>query len=145
LLTSGALKIAQDSGLDLVEIAPTADPPVCKIMDYGKYRYDESKKLKEQRQKNKTQATKEVKFRPKTDEHDIDFKTRNIRKFLESGNKVRMSVSFQGREIIHKNVGQALLQNVFQELIDIATIEQIPSMEGRQMFMIIGPKNNRPS
>lgn len=139
LTTEQALAQAAVAGLDLVEISPTAKPPVCKIMDYGKFKYDEKKRQAQAKKKQVVVVLKEVKLRPRTDEHDYDFKLRNVRRFLEEGNKAKLTVMFRGREIVHKDIGQKLLVKVVEELKDIAVVEQTPRMEGRQMFMILAP------
>lgn len=134
-----ALAAAAEAGLDLVEISPTAKPPVCKIMDYGKFKYDEKKRAAQARKKQVVVQIKEVKLRPKTDEHDYEFKVRNLRRFLEEGNKSKVTLMFRGREIVHKDIGQAVLMKVVGDLKDLAVVEQVPRMEGRQMFMILAP------
>lgn len=138
--TQEALRIAEEAGLDLVEVSPKAVPPVCKIMDYGKFKYEESRKKKAARKNASVITIKEVKLRPKTDDHDVDTKVRQIRGFLMEGNKAKMVVIFRGREIVHPETGQAILQRVVQQLVDVATVEQIPTMEGRRMTMTIAPK-----
>ena len=140
LQTHEALRIAEEAGLDLVEVSPKAMPPVCKIMDYGKFKYEDAKKRKEARKHQSTIEYKEVKFRPKTDDHDFDFKVKNIRRFLGEGNKARLVVVFRGREIVHPETGQDMLKQVFEATQDIAMIEQAPLMEGRRMLMVIAPK-----
>jgi translation initiation factor IF-3 len=140
LQTHEALRIAEEGGLDLVEVSPKAMPPVCKIMDYGKFKYEDAKKRKEARKHQSTIEYKEVKFRPKTDDHDFDFKVKNIRRFLGEGNKARLVVVFRGREIVHPETGQDMLRQVFKATEDIAMIEQAPLMEGRRMLMVIAPK-----
>ena len=140
--THEALRIATERGLDLVEISPTARPPVCRIMDYGKYKYEEAKKKQQARKRASTTETKEIKFRPKTEGHDMDFKVKHIRRFLEGGNKVRLAVVFRGREITHPQTGAAVLNRVVEATADIATVEVNPNMEGRRMIMIIAPKPN---
>lgn len=137
--TEVALTRAQNEGLDLVEISPMARPPVCKIMDYGRYKYEAKKKASEARKKQVVVQLKEVKLRPKTDEHDYEFKVRNVRRFLEEGNKARITIMFRGREIAHKDIGQKLLQSVAEDVKDVGVIEQAPRQEGRQMFMILAP------
>jgi len=137
LLTEQALARAAEEGLDLVEVSPMAKPPVCKIMDYGKFKYEAKKKANEARKKQVVVHLKEVKLRPKTEEHDYEFKVKNIRRFLEEGDKARVTIMFRGREITHKDIGQKILQSVVEDLKDIAVIEQAPRMEGRQMFMIL--------
>lgn len=134
-----ALQLAEDRGLDLVEIAPSAEPPVCKIIDYGKYRYEQQKKEKEARKKAHTITLKEVRFRPHTDTHDFDFKTKHARDFLEHGDKVRAYVQFRGRDIIYKDHGMDILKRFIEELSDVAKIDQIPRMEGRRMTTILTP------
>ena len=145
LATQEALRQAEEQGLDLVEVSPKAVPPVCRIMDYGKFKYEDAKKKKQARKHQTFVTTKEIKFRPKTDEHDLDFKVRAIRRFLEEGNKARLVIVFRGREIVHPETGQAVLTKVVQRLTDIATVEQMAMMEGRRMAMIIGPKPHRGS
>jgi translation initiation factor IF-3 len=140
LPTHEALRIAEEKGLDLVEVSPKAVPPVCKIMDYGRFKYDQSKKTKAARKHQSTVLLKEVKFRPKTDDHDFDFKVRHIRRFLQEGNKTRLVIAFRGREIVHPEVGNQVLNRVVQAVSDIAGVEQSPSMEGRRMVMIIAPR-----
>lgn len=137
--TEVALTRAQNESLDLVEISPMARPPVCKIMDYGRYKYEAKKKASEARKKQVVVQLKEVKLRPKTDEHDYEFKVRNVRRFLEEGNKARITIMFRGREIAHKDIGQKLLQDVAEDVKDVGVIEQAPRQEGRQMFMILAP------
>ncbi len=134
-----ALALADTRGLDLVEISPNADPPVCKIIDYGKYRYELQKKEKEARKKSHTIALKEIRFRPHTDTHDFDFKTKHAREFLEHGDKVRAYVQFRGRDIVYKDHGMNLLGRFIQELSDVAKIDQEPKMEGRRMTTILAP------
>jgi len=134
-----ALQRARAHRMDLVEIAPSADPPVCKIVDYGKFRYEQQKKGKEQRKKSQTIQLKEVRFRPHTDTHDFEFKTRHARSFLQSGNKVKAWVQFRGRDIIYKEQGMALLQRFTEDLQDVARIDQPPRMEGRRMTTILTP------
>src|SRR3954462_4154295 len=138
--THEALRLAEEKGLDLVEISPRAFPPVCRIMDYGKYKYEEAKKKQQQRKKASTVETKEIKFRPKTEEHDMDFKVKHVRRFLEGGNKVRLAVVFRGREITHPQTGMKVLNRVVELCADIATVEATPNMEGRRMIMVIAPK-----
>lgn len=135
-----ALTLAESQQLDLVEVSPTAVPPVCRIMDYGKFKYQQSKKLQEARKKQVQVVVKEVKLRPKTDEHDLDFKIKHVRRFLEEGNKAKITVVFRGREITHMNLGQVALDKFVDALKDIAIIEVRPKMEGRSMFIIVAPK-----
>jgi translation initiation factor IF-3 len=134
-----ALAKAQEFGLDLVEVSPMAKPPVCKIMDYGKFKYEAKKKASEAKKKQTIVKLKEVKFRPKTEEHDYNFKTRAIREFLAEGNKARVTVMFRGREITHREIGQNILRRIETELKDIAVVEQPSRLEGRLLFMILAP------
>jgi translation initiation factor IF-3 len=134
-----ALERAQAEGMDLVEVNPMAKPPVCKIMDYGKFKYEEKKKASEAKKKQVVVHLKEVKLRPKTEEHDYEFKVRNIKRFLEEGNKAKVTIVFRGREITHKELGSAILDDVNKDLKEVAVVEQAPRMEGRQMFMILSP------
>jgi translation initiation factor IF-3 len=140
LQTHEALRMAEEAGLDLVEVSPRAVPPVCRIMDFGRFKYQESKKEKASRKHQSTVIIKEIKFRPKTDTHDLDFKLKHIRRFLGEGNKVRLMIVFRGREIVHPETGQAMLDTVFKNVMDIAAIEQKPSMEGRRMVMVLGTR-----
>jgi translation initiation factor IF-3 len=135
-----AIAKAEELGLDLVEVAPNAVPPVCRIMDFGKYKYEMSKKANESRKHQTVIAVKEIKFRPRTDDHDIEFKTNNIKRFLSEGDKVKVSIMFRGREMAHPEQGRALLEHVVQALQDIAVVEQMPRMEGRNMFLMLSPK-----
>jgi translation initiation factor IF-3 len=135
-----ALKIAEERGLDLVEVAPTATPPVCRIMDYGKYLYQLNKKLHEAKKHQKNITVKEVKFRPNTDEHDYEFKKNNIIRFLKQGDKVKAAVFFRGREIVHQAIGRALLDRLVEELSEVGTIEARPKMEGPNLIAIFAPK-----
>lgn len=135
-----ALRLADEADVDLVEIAPNAKPPVCKIMDFGKYRYEQSKKRDEARKKQKQVQIKEIKFRPGTDEGDYQIKMRNIRRFLADGDKVKVTLRFRGREMAHQHLGAQLLQRVEEDLIEEAQVEQRPKMEGRQMVMMIAQK-----
>ena len=137
--TREALTKAEDFGLDLVEVQPNADPPVCKILDYGKYKYEAQKRANEARKKQKTIEVKEVKFRPNTDTHDYDVKMRNVLKFLEKGDKVKVTLRFRGREMAHQDLGRDLLNRVAEDVKDIGKVENMPKMEGRQMIMVIGP------
>jgi translation initiation factor IF-3 len=134
-----ALDTAQRDGLDLVEVNPMAKPPVCKIMDYGKFKYEEKKKASEAKKKQVVVHLKEVKLRPKTEEHDYEFKVRNVKRFLEEGNKARVTIMFRGREITHKELGSAILDDVVKDVKEVGVVEQQPRMEGRQMFMILAP------
>jgi translation initiation factor IF-3 len=134
-----ALQRARDRQLDLVEVAPDADPPVVKIIDYGKFRYEQQKKEKEARKKAQTVVLKEIRFRPHTDDHDFDFKTKHARGFLKEGNKVKAWVQFRGRDIIYQDQGMDLLRRFIEELEDVAKIDQSPKMEGRRMTTILSP------
>lgn len=138
--THEALRLAEEKGLDLVEISPRAFPPVCRIMDYGKYKYEEAKKKQQARKKASTVEIKEIKFRPKTEGHDLAFKVKHIRRFVEAGNKVRLVVVFRGREITHPQTGQAMLNRAIEMVADIASVEAHANMEGRRMLMVIAPK-----
>ncbi|MES2215401.1 MAG: translation initiation factor IF-3 [Pseudomonadota bacterium] len=135
-----ALLAAAKVSLDLVEISPQAEPPVCKIMDFGKYKYESKKRLQDSRKKQKTISIKEIKFRPNIGQGDFNIKVRNIRKFLEEGDKVRISLWFRGREIVHNELGMQVFQRILVELEDIAKTELEPKMEGKQMLMILVPK-----
>jgi translation initiation factor IF-3 len=134
-----ALQAAEAVGLDLVEISPNANPPVCKIMDFGKYKYEQQKRESEAKKKQKVIEVKEVKFRPNTDQHDYDVKMRNVVRFLEKGDKVKVTLRFRGREMAHQNLGRELLQRVAEDVKEIGKVENMPKMEGRQMIMMIGP------
>ena len=135
-----ALTMASDAGLDLVEIAPNADPPVCKILDFGKYKYEEQKKKNEARKKQKIIEVKEIKLRPSIDDHDYDVKMRSMVKFIEEGDKVKVTMRFRGRELAHQELGMNVLMRVKDDLDGIAKVEQTPRMEGRQMTMVVSPK-----
>ena len=138
-----ALEIAQKRELDLVLVAPNAKPPVCRIMDYGKYRYEQQKKEKEARKKQKVINLKEVRFTPGIGDHDFNTKLRNARKFIEKGDKVKASVRFRGRAITHKELGQEVLDRLAKEVEDIAAVESRPKMEGRNMFMMLAPHSEK--
>lgn len=137
---AAANKLAEEAELDLVEIAPTANPPVCRVMDYGKFKYRESKKQHEARLKQKQIVVKEVKFRPSTDEGDYKIKLRNLTRFLEEGDKTKITLRFRGREMAHQEFGMRLLERVKGDLEAIGVVEQWPKMEGRQLVMVLGPK-----
>lgn len=137
--TRDALRIAQDAGLDLVEISPNAQPPVCKIMDYGRFKYQQQKKAAEAKKKQKTVEVKEVKMRPNIDTHDYDVKMRNARRFFNSGDKVKFTLRFRGREMAHQNLGMDVLMKVKAETEEYAKVEAHPKMEGRQMMMVLAP------
>jgi translation initiation factor IF-3 len=135
-----ALSMAADAGLDLVEVAANADPPVCKILDYGKYKYEEQKKKNEARKKQKVIEVKEIKLRPGIDDHDYDVKMRSMVKFIGEGDKVKVTMRFRGRELAHQELGMDVLMRVKTDLDEIAKVEQFPKMEGRQMTMVMSPK-----
>jgi translation initiation factor IF-3 len=138
--TREAIKKAEDQGLDLVEVAPTAKPPVCRIMDFGKYKYEMAKKAAESRKHQTVIVVKEIKLRPRTDDHDVNFKLNNIKRFLEDGHKVKVSVMFRGREMAHIDRGRAVLERLVSELLNDAVVEQPPRMEGRNMTLLLGAK-----
>jgi len=140
LPTHEAMGRADDAGLQLVEVNPKASPPVCKIMDYGKFKYEVSKRDREAKKNTHTSELKEVKYRPKTHDHDFDFKTKHARRFIEDGDKVKLVVQFRGREITHPETGRAILDRVIEVLADVATVLQSPNMEGNRMNMVIAPK-----
>lgn len=139
LPTEVALSKAQELGLNLVEVNPQAKPPVCKIMDYGRFKYEEKKKANEAKKKQVIVKVKEVKLRPKTEEHDYETKVRHVKEFLEEGNKAKITIMFRGREITHRELGQQILDDVVADVKELAIIEQPPRLEGKQMFMILGP------
>jgi translation initiation factor IF-3 len=132
-----ALAIARQKGLDLVEVAPTAQPPVCRIMDFGKYQYQEQKRTREAKKHQKTIEVKEIKFRPKVDEHDYQFKKKHIERFIEDGDKVKATIFFRGREVAHPEIGRRILDRLVQELGDTVVVESSPRMEGNQMHTIL--------
>ena len=133
------MELAEAAELDLVEISPNASPPVCKIMDYGKYKYEQQKRESEARKKQKIIEVKEVKFRPNTDTHDYDVKMRNVTRFVENGDKVKVTLRFRGREMAHQDLGRDLLHRVADDIEGLGKVENMPKMEGRQMIMIIAP------
>ena len=137
---SQALTLSEEHDVDLVEISPTATPPVCRLMDFGKFKYEQGKKKDEAKKKQKQVQIKEIKFRPATDEGDYSIKLRNITRFLEEGDKVKVTLRFRGREMAHQELGMALLKRVESDLVDIGVIEQFPKMEGRQMVMMVASK-----
>ena len=143
LPTEEALNMARDQDLDLVEVAPNANPPVCRIMDYGKHKYKASKKAHEAKKKQKIIHLKEVKFRPNTDIHDFDFKLRNVQRFLENGDKAKVVIFFKGREIVHREFGMRVLERVAAATEETAVIEQQAKQEGRTLVMILAPKNTK--
>ena len=138
--TEEALALALEQGLDLVEVAPAARPPVCRIMDFGKYKYQQQKKQQEARKKQTVVQIKEIKVRPKTDEHDFNTKVKHIRKFIENGDRCKVTVFFRGREIVHKDRGLMILERVMEVMDDIAKVEQQPTSEGRTMSMLLTPR-----
>ena len=138
--TSEAIGKAEDFGLDLVEVQPNADPPVCKILDYGKFKYEAQKRANEARKKQKIIEVKEIKLRPNIDEHDYQVKMRNVQKFLDAGDKVKVTLRFRGREMAHQDLGANVLTRVRKETDEFARVEAMPKMEGRQMIMVLAPK-----
>ncbi|WP_029897542.1 translation initiation factor IF-3 [Desulfohalovibrio reitneri] len=142
--TDQAMAMAQEKGLDLVEVAPNADPPVCRIMDYGKYKYEQQKKQQSARKKQSQVQIKEIKFRPKTDEHDYQTKMKHIRRFLDGGDRVKVTIFFRGREIVHKDRGNMILERVAEDLADEAKVEQSARSEGRTMFILLAPDKKQP-
>ncbi len=135
-----ALKMAEEAELDLVEIAPQAEPPVCRIMDYGKFKFEQSKRQQQARKKQKQVQVKEIKFRPGTDTGDYQVKLRNLIRFLKDGDRVKVTLRFRGREMAHQELGRELLERVRDDLAEYGTVEQFPKMEGRQMVMVMSPK-----
>ena len=138
-----ALALAEEAGVDLVEIAPTAVPPVCKIMDIGKFKYQEAKRQHEAKLKQKQVVVKEVKFRPGTDENDYQIKLRNVIKFLSEGDKAKITLRFRGREMAHQEIGMRQIERIKTDIQDVAVVEQMPKMEGRQMVMILTPNKKK--
>nr|WP_294273100.1 translation initiation factor IF-3 [Propionivibrio sp.] len=138
-----ALQLAEEAGVDLVEIAPMAQPPVCRIMDYGKFKYQEQKRQHEQKLKQKQVQVKEVKFRPGTDENDYQIKLRNMVRFLQEDDKVKVTLRFRGREMAHQEIGMRQIERIRTDLQDFAAVEQMPKMEGRQMVMILTPSKKK--
>ena len=132
-----ALHLAEEQGLDLVEVAPDAKPPVCRIMDYGKYKYQQSKRLQHAKKRQKVISVKEIKLRPKTEEHDYQFKTQHVRRFLQDGHKTKVTVVFRGREIAHTDLGLRMLDRIVTDMEDVGTVEQTPRQEGRNMTMVL--------
>ena len=141
--TRDAVARARNIGLDLVEIAPQAKPPVCKIIDYGKFLYEEKKKKQEAKKKQTTVSVKEIKFRPATDDHDYGYRAKRAHEWLEEGDKVRATIAFRGREMSHRELGRAILERLAEELAEVAEIEVAPRMEGYQMFTIFTPKKKK--
>ena len=140
MFTREAVEQAQDKGLNLVEVSPNADPPVCKFLDVGKYRYEAQKKANAARKTQKTQDIKEVKMRPNIDTHDYDVKMKNVNKFIDNGDKVKVTLRFRGREMAHQHLGMDLLKRVQTDVEEIAKVEAFPRLEGRQMLMVLAPK-----
>jgi len=140
MYTREAIEQAQDAGLNLVEVSPTANPPVCKFLDVGKYRYEAQKKANAARKTQKTQDIKEIKMRPNIDDHDYDVKMRNVNKFIDNGDKVKVTLRFRGREMAHQHLGMDLLKRVQDDVAEIAKVEAYPRLEGRQMLMVLAPK-----
>jgi translation initiation factor IF-3 len=134
---------AEESGLDLVEVAPGARPPVCRLMDYGKFKYEEARKAREARKKQHTVQVKEVKYRPGIEDHDFEFKTRHVRRFLEEGDKVKVTMMFRGRQMSHPELGIEVLERVVEEVLDVGKIESQPTREGRSMIMMLSPLRSR--
>ena len=143
LPTLDALRVARERGLDLVEVAPTAAPPVCRLMDYGRYKYEQTKKERDARKHATKVELKEVRLRPKTDEHDIAFKTRAVQRFLEDGDKVKVTLLFRGREMAHPQIGRGILETVAERVRTLGQVERMPLMEGRSMTMIITPLKSK--
>ena len=140
MYTKEAIEQAAGAGLDLVEVSPNADPPVCKFLDVGKFRYEAQKKANIARKTQKTQEIKEIKMRPNIDDHDYDVKMRNVKRFIEDGDKVKITLRFRGRELSHQQLGMNLLRRVQEDTAEVAKIEAYPRMEGRQMLMVLSPK-----
>ena len=138
-----AKQLALDANMDLVEVSPNADPPVCKVMDYGKYQFEQNKKLQAAKKKQKQIQIKEIKFRPGTEEGDYQVKLRSLTKFLEEGNKTKITVRFRGREMAHREIGMELLKRIEKDLDELALVEQFPKFEGRQMVMVMGPRKKK--
>lgn len=142
LPTEQAMSMAEEEGLDLVEVAPTERPPVCRIMDYGKFKYQQSKRGQEAKKKQKQFLVKEMKMRPKTEEHDYQFKIKHVRRFLSEGNKTKITIMFRGRELSHMELGQKILDRLTEDLSDVSIVEQEPKREGRNMIMVLAPRGN---
>lgn len=136
-----ALNMAKEAGLDLVEVAPQANPPVCKILDYGKYRFEQEKKLRESKKKQKLVKMKEIRMQPKIEKHDLEFKAKHVKEFLDEGNKVKVTVRFRGRELAHTELGKVVLEKVMEAIDGSFNLDKAPMMEGRFMSMILSPKN----
>ena len=140
LSTRDAIEMAAEKGMDLVEVSPTAEPPVCRIMDFGKYLFEQKKKAQVAKKKQSQVQIKEVKFRPGTEEGDYQVKLRNLTRFLEEGDKAKVTLRFRGREMLHQDIGRKLLERIRKDLDELAAVEQFPKLEGRQMVMMLGPK-----
>jgi len=140
---SEGINAAYEQGLDLVEVAASADPPVCRIMDYGKYKYEQEKSRREAKKQQKTMDVKEVKLRPSIDDHDFKVKRKNARRFLEDGDKVKATIMFRGREIVHSDLGRDLLDRMREDLSDVGSVDQKPNLEGHNMIMVLRPKNTK--
>jgi len=140
--TREALALAQERNLDLVEVAPTAQPPVCRLMDYGKFRYEQSKRDREARKRQKVITVKELRMTPKIDDHDFQVKTRSAEKFLRDGDKVKITVRFRGREIVHQDVARGRMEEMANRLAEVGSVERPPRLEGRAMIMILAPKHD---
>lgn len=145
LLTREAINLAREQNADLVEVAPTADPPVCRLMDYGRFRYEQGKKERESKKSQKQSVLREIRLRPKIDDHDIEFKTRAVEKLLKEGDKVKISVVFRGREVTHPQLGRDILQKVMGAVQDVSAMEKPPSMEGRAITVILAPVSAKPA
>jgi translation initiation factor IF-3 len=143
LPTAEALRQARDAGLDLVEVSPNSQPPVCKILDYGRYKFEQEKKLKESKKKQKSFRLKEIRMQPKIHVHDLQFKTRRIRQMLDEGNKVKVTIRFKGRELAHTELGRAVLERILEALGDGFNVDRKPAMEGRLMSMFLSPKSRK--
>ncbi|ABO50141.1 bacterial translation initiation factor 3 (bIF-3) [Desulforamulus reducens MI-1] len=141
--TKEALRLAEEKQLDLVEVAAQAKPPVCRIMDYGKFKYEQSKREKEAKKRQRIIQVKEVKLRPRIEDHDYSTKSKNAERFLKDGDKVKVTIMFRGREIVHTELGRALLERLAQDLKDICIVERHPKLEGKNMIMILAPKNEK--
>lgn len=141
--TADALATARERGLDLVEVQPNANPPVCRLMDYGRYRYEESRREREARKKQKAAAVKEIRLKPNIDDHDLNTKIRHAEKFLSGGDKVKVSVRFRGRQNLHRDIGQELLQRVIEDLRDVGQVDQAPKSEGQDMSILLSPAGER--
>lgn len=138
-----ALRIAEEKQLDLVEVAPQAKPPVCRIMDFGKFKYEQSKRDKEAKKKQRIIQVKEVKLRPRIEDHDYSVKAKNAERFLKDGDKVKVTIMFRGREIVHTDLGKKLLDRMAQDMKELCTVERLPKLEGKNMIMILAPKNEK--